>query len=65
MLPLFTRICVALTLESCFKVSMGRLPDRSAKEMPEAVRPETRTPVIARNSRRNIRPYTFKYTTGV
>lgn len=44
---------------------MGRLPDRSAKEMPEAIFPETRTPVIARNSRRNIRPYTLKYTAGV
>ena len=65
MLPLFTRMCIALTLGNCFKVPMGRLPDRSAKEMPEAVRPETRTPVIARNSRRNLRSYTFKYTTGV
>ena len=54
MLPSFTPMCVALTLENFFKVSMGRLPNRSAKEVPEAVRPETRTPVIARNSRRNI-----------
>lgn len=51
---IFIRMCVVLTLENCFKVSMGRLPDRSAKEMPQAVRPEKRTPVIARNSRRNI-----------
>lgn len=51
---IITRMCVALTLENFFKVSMGRLSDKSAEKMPEAVRLETRTSIIARNSRRNI-----------
>ena len=50
MLPLLALMCLALTLEDCAKVSMGRLPDRSAKEMLEAVCPEKRTSIIARNS---------------